>query len=563
MEIASDRTFEHGLDALVASEGRRPISRIRNQKREEFDFIIVGAGSAGCTLAMRLGSQGRVLLLEAGGWDRDPLIRIPLGWGRIIARRSHDWMYDSEPVSTLGRRRIECARGRIIGGSSSINGMVYARGHAADYDRWAANGLSDWSFDRVLPYFRRQESWENGSDSYRGGHGPLATRFARFPDPLAESSIAASVEAGHPATADYNGAEQHGAGLFQVSIRDGRRVSAADAYLRPGLRTGNITVRIGALASRVVFSGDRAVGVTYLRRGVENTAFCAREVILCGGAINTPQLLMLSGIGDPDRLGELGIAARAALYDVGKNLRDHVSINVTYLRRSPGVLHRALRADRVAREMTRAYFSGTGLATELPFGMMGFLKSDPACSLPDVQVMSIAGSIAARPYLAPFVRPQPDTFSWRIAVLRPESAGRVDLASEDPARAPLITQTLLATERDLRTMRGGIRLAQDISRQPPLADLIASSVHALRSDAEIDEHIRQSAGTIHHLAGTCRMGVDDHAVLDPELRVRGVEALRVVDASAMPDMVGGNINAPVIMIAEKAADIILGSGPSA
>ncbi|HXQ51679.1 MAG TPA: GMC family oxidoreductase N-terminal domain-containing protein [Stellaceae bacterium] len=532
---------------------------------KSYDYVIVGAGSAGCTLAHRLSEDAgvRVLVLEAGGWDSDPLIGIPILWGRNALQRRHDWNYSTEPEATLAGQRLPIYRGKVIGGSSSINAMAYVRGHRSDYDRWAGFGLQHWSYAHALPYFKRQETWQGGSDPYRGGDGPLTTCTPDFADPVGDAFLEAGAAAGLPATPDYNAAQQEGFCRSQSTIRNGKRCSAAVAYLRPALMRPNLAVETGALVTKVVIEGGRAVGVAYDKDGASVTVRADREVILSGGSINSPQLLMLSGIGDPDELRRHGIAVRAPLPSVGRNLQDHITADVDFLRTESGPLHRMLRYDRTAIELAKAHFLGKGMFAGVPNNVMAYLKATPNAPIPDVQMLFRLAPATAGPYFEPFKHAYDDGFGCRPVVLRPESRGRLSLASADPRAAMRIELNFYAAEADRKAMRAGIRLAREIFSQAPLQRFIASEIAPgpdVVSDADIDAHVRKTAATVFHPLGTCKMGADsdETAVVDGELKVRGIDGLRVVDASVMPDLVGGNINAPVIMIAEKGADMIRG-----
>ena len=537
----------------------------------EFDYVIVGAGSAGCTLAYRLTEDPalRVLVLEAGGWDRDFWLHIPLAWGRNVLHRRKDWMYSSQPEPGTVNRSIPVNRGKVIGGSSSINGLAYVRGHRGDYDRWASGGLDRWSYAHVLPYFRHAESWEGGASAYRGGDGPLSTIFPKSDDPINGAIIEAGKLAGFPFTEDYNGAQQEGFCHSQSTIRNGRRCSAAVAYLHPALARGkNLTVEVEAQVSRVLFEGIRAVGVEYQQGGETKIARAGREVILSGGAINSPQLLMLSGIGDAEELKRHGIAVKLHQPHIGKNLQDHMGASVDAIRTMPGPLQKALRLDRIALHLARAHFFGHGPAATVMNNVQAYLKTDPSEKMPDLQFLFRVAPLDAGPYLPPFKPAFLDGYGVRAVVLRPESRGKLSLASADP-RAPIrIEPNFFSRDKDLKVIRDGIRMAREVLAQSPLTrfgGVESAPGSGKASDADLTAYIRATATTVYHPLGTCKMGGerDETAVVDPELKLRGIEGLRVVDASVMPDLVGGNINAPVIMVAEKAADMIRGRQPLA
>jgi choline dehydrogenase-like flavoprotein len=500
-------------------------------------------------------------VLEAGGWDYDPWIRIPLGYGKLLEERRNDWMFNTEPVEALDQRILPCERGKVIGGSSSINAMVYVRGHRLDYERWAASGLDTWSYAHVLPYFKKSERWEDGTDAYRGGNGPIITTRSKYEDPLSDAFFEAASSLNLPHTADYNGAQQEGFSRLQSTIGHGRRCSAAGAYLKPALAKSNLQLVTRAHVTRILFEKHRAIGIEYVHDGEKRRVYAEREVILSAGAIQTPQLLMLSGIGNPESLKRHGIEVLSENPAVGQNFQDHIQAGFEFQRVPSSPFREAMRFDRIACAVNAAYFAGRGFASDLPSGWTAFLKTDPALPMPDIQLLFRATPAKSWPYLPPFVQAFDDGFSCRAVLLRPQSRGSIELKCDDPFAPPLIRQGFLKQEADRQILRNGVNLVRELTAQKAVRRFISAQLDALPNTPtadEIDAHIRATAGTVRHPLGTCRMGATDDqgSVVDPALRVRNVEALRIVDASVMPDMTGGNINAVVIMIAEKAADLI-------
>jgi len=522
-----------------------------------YDYIIVGAGSAGCVLANRLSARSglRVLLLEAGGADRNPFIHMPGGIARLVGNRDIDWRYHTEPEPELLGRRLYWPRGRVLGGSSSINAMCYTRGHPLDYAEWAAATASEaWSYAGVLPYFLRSEDQARGAGEFHGVGGPLAVEDLRFRNPLSAVFVEAAAACGLPRNADFNGPGQEGVGFYQVTQRRGRRCSAATAYLRPARSRGNLEIRTHCLATRILFQGTRAVGVEYLHDGTSLRVHAEREVLLCGGAIGSPQLLLLSGVGAAQELRALEIPVVADSPQVGCNLQDHLDFCTLFKCSRPitydftrwqeiGVLLRYL--------LTR---SGPGVSNVAEAG--AFVRSALAPDeRPDIQLHFVPAQLDNHGRN----RLEGHGFTVHACVLRPHSRGRLRLRSGRPQDRPLIEAGYLSDARDLPVLLEGIRLSRRIIQAAPFAPFRGAELfpgETRVSEQDLTQIVRSKAETIYHPAGTCRMGSDTHAVVDERLRVRGLEGLRVVDASVMPRLIGGNTNAPTIMIAEKAAQML-------
>ncbi len=532
------------------------------------DYIIVGAGSAGCVLANRLSAdpQVRVLLLEAGGSDKSLLYRMPAGFFALMKTGQGNWNFESVPQPELGGRRMYFPRGKVLGGSSSVNGMVVSRGNAGDYDHWAALGNAGWSWSDLLPYFKRIERYPGGDPALRGHDGPIPVTISPLQtmNPIARAWIDAGLQAGHPFNPDVNAGDPLGMGQMQSNYDAGLRQSASSCYLRPAMQRPNLRVLTGALAQRVLIEQHRAVGVEYRHRGRTVKLQAQREVILAGGVINSPQLLQLSGIGAPQDIRPHGIALRHELPGVGRNLKDHIAIALKQRATQPLSLLSSLKPAAMAKALLQYLISKSGPTAAGALEAWAHLKSQPELAYPDLQI-----------YVVPLLYNdhgrdviKEEGFMAVMNGSRPRSAGTVKIASADPQAAPLIDPRYFsdAEGEDLRVLRAGLRLSREIFAQPAYDGLRGSEYAPgsdKTSDAELDAYIRTQANTLYHPVGTCRMGSDRMAVVDSALRVRGIDALRVVDASIMPELISGNTNFPAMVIAEKAADLIAGGTPLA
>ena len=525
----------------------------------EFDYVIVGAGSAGCVLANRLSADGRnsVLLLEAGPKDSNLWIHVPLGYAKLFKDKSVNWMYQTEPEPGLGGRQVFQPRGKVLGGSSSINGLLYVRGQHEDYDRWRQHGNAGWGYEDVLPYFKKAENQQRGADTYHGVGGPLPVSDWRHADPLSEAFVVAAAETGIPTNPDFNGATQEGAGFFQTTTRRGRRASTAFSYLRPAKGRGNLHVETDALAQRILFEGRRARAVEYRQGSSLRTVPARKEILVSGGAYNSPQLLQLSGVGPAELLKQHGIDIVLDAPGVGNDLQDHMQVRLV-MRCAQRVTLNDIVNHPVRRVMAGVQYAALrkGPLTIAAGTSGAFFKTNPRLASPDIQIHFLPFSTDKMgEKLHSF-----SGFSASVCQLRPESRGSLRIKSADPTVPPEIRINYLATETDRAAFIEGIKVLRKILSAPALKPYVAEEVAPgpkVSSDEELLSFCRRTGSTVYHPTSTCRMGNDPLAVVDQRLRLRGIEGLRVVDASIMPDLMSGNTNAPTIMIAEKASDMIL------
>ena len=540
---------------------RAPSHAASNRSSEalEFDYVIVGAGSAGCVLANRLSADGRnsVLLLEAGPKDTNLWIHVPLGYGKLFKEKTVNWMYQTEPEPGLDGRTVFQPRGKVLGGSSSINGLLYVRGQHEDYDRWRQRGNAGWGYDDVLPYFRKAENQQRGADKYHGAGGPLPVSDWRHADPLSEAFVVAAAQTGIPTNPDFNGASQEGAGFFQTTTQRGRRASTAYSYLRPAKNRSNLDVETSALAQRILFEGRRARAVEYRQGGALRTARARKEILVSSGAYNSPQLLQLSGVGPAELLKQHGIDIVLDAPGVGNDLQDHLQVRLVTRCSQPVTLNDILNHP-VRRVMAGARYAAfrKGPLTIAAGTSGAFFKTNPRLATPDIQIHFLPFSTDRMgEKLHSF-----SAFSASVCQLRPESRGSLRIKSADPAVPPEIRINYLATETDRTAFIEGFKILRQILAAPALKPYAVDEIlpgSKVTSDEDILAFCRQTGSTVYHPTSTCRMGNDPLAVVDQRLRVRGIEGLRVVDASVMPDLMSGNTNAPTIMIAEKASDMIL------